>query len=152
MNIKRFLLFSTLALSLGTSAIVSAQTPTEKGGDSKIKHCHYRVQHDNKLLTKKQRMELHDFMKEMHQQMTPLVKEKRALRMQLMGKLATPGMQWGEVSGLMDKINSNNAKINSLFAKTQLQVFQKLGILMPPPITHKADFFPGKHFMMLKYI
>ena len=60
-----------------------------------------------------------------------------------MGKIATPGAQWEEVSKLVDKINANNAQMTTLFAQTQLQVFQKFGIVLPPP--HKHHFRWHKH-------
>lgn len=140
MTIKRFLLVNTLALALGLSsmAAVAAQPDSEKIASLSAQKNQPMHQRWGNLLTQEQRAELKNYMQETHQKMLPLIKEKNALKLQLMGKIATPGVQWEEVSKLVDKINANNAQMTTLFAQTQLQVFQKFGIVLPPP--HKHHF------------
>ncbi|MCL9685651.1 hypothetical protein [Legionella maioricensis] len=138
MAIKRFLLINTLAIALGASSLAAAQPSSEKIINLSAPPAHAHPHPFDGMLSQEQKAELQNYMKAMHQQMAPLLKEKSALRLQLMGKIATPGMQWEEISKLVDKINANNNQITTVFAKTQLQVFQKLGVLLPPP--HKHHF------------
>lgn len=63
--------------------------------------------------------------------MAPLIKEKRALSMQIRGKLATPNAKWSDISSLVEKRNRVNAKISALWTQTQFQTYQKLGVLLP---------------------
>ena len=138
MAIKRFLLINTLALALGVSSLAAAQPSSEKIINLSTQPSRVHQHQWEGMLSQEQRAELQNYMKEMQRQMAPLLKEKRALKLQLMGKIATPGMQWEEISKLVDKINANNNQITTVFAKTQVQVFQKLGDLLPPP--HKHHF------------
>lgn len=141
MKIKQVLLLSTLALSLGTAPLAIAQPVSQKNEPIKSTHFFKRGHHNNLYLSKEQKSELRQYMKEMRRQIAPLVKETRALKLQLMGKIATPGTKWSDISGLVGKINSNQAQIKTIFAKTQLNVFQKLGVLLPPPQSHKGHHF-----------
>ncbi|CEG56181.1 hypothetical protein [Legionella fallonii] len=140
MTIKRFLLINTLALSLGVSsmAAMAAQPASEKIATLSAQQSQPKHHRWGGLLTQEQRAELKNYMQSMRQKMTPLVKEKKALKLQLMGKIATPGVQWDEISKLVDQINANNAQMTTLYAQTQLQVFQKLGVLLPPPHKHHS--------------
>ena len=83
----------------------------------------------------------------MRESMRPLLKEKEALRLQLVGKLATPGTEWKDLSPLIAKINDNNAKITTLFTKTQLSSFQKLGVLLfPHPHAKHSHHHPHRGY------
>jgi hypothetical protein len=93
-------------------------------------HCSKGV---SRMLTPVQRQELHTILQSMREQMTPLIKEKKSLQLQLRGKLATPNTQWDDVSSLVASLNDNHAKITTLYAKTQLKAFQTLGVLLPLP-------------------
>ncbi len=130
MQIKQLVLTSTLALTLLGVSIASAHQPTVQIAPphGQQQHCHNKFGH---LLTSEERQQLHALLNDMRQQMKPLVKEKRALKLQLMGKLATPNTQWTDIAPLVDKINNNHAKITTLFAKTQLKAFQSMGVLLP---------------------
>ncbi len=142
MAIKRFLLINTLALSLGVSsmAVVAAQPASEKIATLSAQQNQSKHHRLGGLLTQEQRAELKNYMQGMRQQMIPLIKEKKALKLQLMGKIATPGVQWDEISKLVNQINANNAKITTLYAQTQLQVFQKLGVMLPPFHKHHSKW------------
>ncbi|MGL5742071.1 MAG: hypothetical protein ACRCXC_05745 [Legionella sp.] len=72
--------------------------------------------------------------------MLPLIKEKRALSMQRRGKIATPNTNWSDISGLVEKRNAINAKMGTLWAKTQFQTVQKLGIVLPMHHKHHCRF------------
>jgi periplasmic protein CpxP/Spy len=130
MNIKRFLLINSVALSLLGASIVSAESPSNNTTAPLNKTGHYR-QHTTKLLTPKQRSELAKIKKDLRAQMTPLIKEKRALSLQIKGKIATSNAEWSEVAALVKQRNAVSEKISTLWAKTQFQTFQKLGILLP---------------------
>ena len=142
MRIKNLVLTSTLALSLIASSLASATTPMPSGQSKSMteitkpllpmKHCKHR---HGKLLTVQERTELDGIMESLFTEMKPLIKEKQALRLQLMGKIATPNMPWSDVSVVLNKVNENNAKITTLLAKTELRAFQKLGIMLP--LNHK---------------
>ncbi|KTD53363.1 hypothetical protein Lsan_3773 [Legionella santicrucis] len=130
MNIKRFLLINSMALSLLGASIASAQPLVSGAGTSTNQSSHYR-QSMNKILTPQQRAELVKIKKNLRVQMSPLIKEKRALSLQIRGKIATPNAKWSDISGLLEKRNAVEMKISTLLAKTQLQTYQKLGILLP---------------------
>src|SRR3990167_5666630 len=100
-----------------------------------IKPCH---QGSGKLLTAPQRTALHTLRQTMWTEMRPLIKEKQALRLQLMGKIATPNIQWREIEVVLNKVNENNAKITTLRAKTQFTTFQKLGVTFPLHHQHRS--------------
>ena len=136
MHIKKLVLGSTLALSLLSTSMVFANEDTNKMTPQIAKHHHFH-KGSGILLTTEQRADLQVILQDMRQQMTPLLKEKRALKLQLMGKLATPAMQWNDIAKLVEHINENNAQITTLFAKTQLTTYQKLGVLLPA--------FHGRH-------
>lgn len=131
MNIKRFLLINSMALSLLAASIASAQ-PMASGvaTTSPNQSSQYR-QSISKILTPQQRAELVKIKKNLRAQMIPLIKEKRALSLQIRGKIATPNAKWSDISGLLEKRNAVELKISTLLAKTQLQTYQKLGILLP---------------------
>lgn len=129
MKVKNYLLLGTLALSLGTASIASAHPM--KHHHQRPTHCH-KEPHFLKMLTQEQRTEFDALMTATKEQVKPLFKEKHALHMQLNGLIATPGMQWSEVSKVVDKINANNAKITTLFAQNKLEVFKKFGVVLPP--------------------
>lgn len=137
MNIKRFLLISSLALS---ASIATAQPSASSATVVSVNQTgHYR-QHVGKLLTLEQRSELAKIKKNLHAQMAPLIKEKRALSMQIRGKLATPNAKWSDISRLVEKRNSVNAKISTLWAQTQFKTYQKLGVLLPIRHGHHCGF------------
>ncbi|WP_131795209.1 hypothetical protein [Fluoribacter gormanii] len=130
MNMKRFLLINSLAFSVLSTSIAAAQ-PVVSGATVSINQTgHYR-QHVGKLLTPEQRSELAKIKKNLRAQMAPLIKEKRALSMQIRGKLATPNAKWSDISSLVEKRNRVNAKISALWTQTQFQTYQKLGVLLP---------------------
>lgn len=145
MNIKRPFLLGTLMLSMGMASIATARPYSDQNQNSDRKPLQMRMHHDNKFLTKEQKGELRQYMKEVRQQISPIMKEKQALKFQLMGKIATSGIQWKDVSGLVDEINAKDAQINTILAKTQLKVFQKFGVMLPPP-HHKHKFKGHKGF------
>ncbi|WP_115710815.1 hypothetical protein [Legionella sainthelensi] len=130
MNIKRFLLINSMALSLLGTSIASAQSMASSAATSANQSSQYH-QSISKILTPQQRAELVKIKKNLRAQMIPLVKEKRALSLQIKGKIATPNAKWSDISGLLEKRNAVELKISTLLAKTQLQTYQKLGILLP---------------------
>lgn len=136
MTIKRLLLINSFALALGISSIAAADPSSEKIINMSAQTNNQQQHQSGGILTQEQRVELKNYIQNMRQEMLPLLKEKRALKLQLRGKIATPGMQWEELAKLVDQINTNDNKINTVFAKTQFEVFQKLGILLPQPYKH----------------
>ncbi|KTD40008.1 Spy/CpxP family protein refolding chaperone [Legionella parisiensis] len=142
MNIKRFILISSLVLG---ASIATAQTSDPGATVVSVNQTgHYR-QHVAKLLSPEQRVELAKIKKELHAQMAPLIKEKRALSMQIRGKLATPNAKWSDISRLVEKRNSVHAKISTLWAQTQFKSYQKLGVLLPIRHGHHCGFQNQKH-------
>ena len=158
-NLKKTLLTGAVALSLigtciasttsqstvtETKTIVPAHHHTLQPNQCHTMHHsgHHHFHHKghprfgNVLLTKAQRAEMRTIVHAMFEEMRPLLKTKHALQLQLMGKVATPNMQWSEVAGLLNAINQNNARITTLFAKTQFTTFQKLGVTLPLPHTN----------------
>ncbi len=81
-------------------------------------------------------------MGDLHQKIAPLMKEQRALKLQLKGKMATPGTTWDQISGLVSKINAKHAEISTLRAKAQFELYQKTGVMLPPP--HVKMHKPGR--------
>lgn len=142
MQIKKTILNGAIAVSLLCGAMTVQAAPVESATPTttpmtKIQgpcqhghHGHHTAQ--GKILTAKDRETLHGIMHGMRESMRPLLKEKESLRLQLIGKLATPGTQWKDISPLIGQINDNHAKITTLFAQTQLTTFQKLGVLLFP--------------------
>ncbi len=140
MNMKRFLLINSLVFSVLGASIATAQPSAPGAAVVSINQTgHYR-QHVSKLLTPEQRSELAKIRAKLRVQMAPLIKEKRALSMQIRGKLATPNAKWSDISGLVEKRNMVNAKINTLWAQTQFQTYQKLGVLVPAHYGHHCGF------------
>ncbi|STX28551.1 Uncharacterised protein [Legionella beliardensis] len=138
MRIKNYLLIGTLALSLSGAGLASAHPlAAQEGNNHRNYHCH-KGPHALRLIPKERQEEFKAFKKALHQQMLPLIKEKRALNMQLTGLLATPGVQWEHISKLVDKINTNHANITTLVAKNKLEAVQKFGIVLPSrPAFHR---------------
>lgn len=130
MYMKRFLLIYSFAVTLLGASAVSAQAPstTNQHNNPQQKHC---AVHKGAVLSAEQRTELQQIKKAMRTQLAPLIKEKRALRLQILGKMATPNAQWNEIASLVEKNNANNGKIATLIAKTRFETYQKLGVLMP---------------------
>lgn len=127
MNIKNFLLINTVVLALFGTSLASAQSHA-KAPEPKSKHAFC---HKMKQLSPAQRDKLHLIRKTMHKQMIPLVKERRSLQSQLRGKVATTNVKWDEIASIVERINATNAKMTTLFAKTQFETFKQLGILLP---------------------
>jgi periplasmic protein CpxP/Spy len=130
MYMKRLLLINSFVFALLSASVVSAEpaaqavnAPTQKAG-----HC--RSQY-GKELTGVQRNQLQQIRKGMRAQLLPLIKEKRALKLQILGKIATPNAQWNEIASLVEKSNATQAKIALLVAKTRFETYQKLGIVFP---------------------
>ena len=134
MNIKRFLLINSMVLSLLGASMASAQSVVNNAATTKTGHYH---QHIDKMLTPEQRTELLKIRKGLRAQMIPLIKERRALSMQIRGKIANPNAKWSDISALVEKRNVINDKMSSLWAKTQFKTFQKLGILLPVHKHHR---------------
>lgn len=141
MYMKRLLLVNSLAIALLGASVASAQaaTDTVNAPSPKTTQCH---QHFAKMLTPEQRTELQQIRQDMRAQLLPLIKENRALKLQIMGKIATPNAPWSDVASLVDKSNANHAKIATLLAKTRFDTYQKLGILLPLKHHHHG----GRHF------
>ncbi|MCW8398727.1 hypothetical protein OQJ26_07980 [Legionella sp. PATHC038] len=139
MNLKRFLLINSLALGVLGTSIATAQPSATPTVASVNQTGQYR-QHVGKLLTPEQRSELAKIRKNLRAQMAPLMKEKRALSLQIRGKLATPNVKWSDISRLVEKRNAVNAKINTLWTQTQFQTYQKLGVLLPVHHGHHCRF------------
>ncbi|QEY52600.1 hypothetical protein [Legionella longbeachae] len=144
MNIKRFLLINSMALSLLGASIASAQSTVSSAADSPNQSSQYR-QSINKILTPQQRAELVKIKKNLRAQMIPLIKEKRALSLQIKGKIATPNAKWSDISVLLEKRNAVELKISILLAKAQLQTYQKLGILLPIHHRHHQCHLQNKN-------
>lgn len=152
----------TLAISMGLSSIVAANTlennnlhqhsePQRLEHQHQHQHRHSNEEHHHehfnpaqhnchpplppffKTVPQEQRSAFKSFMQASRQQMLPLMKEKHALKMQLRGLLATPGVQWSDISRVVDKINTNHAQTTTLFAKQQLDLVRRFGVLLPPP-------------------
>ncbi|KTC83915.1 hypothetical protein [Legionella cincinnatiensis] len=147
MNIKRFLLINSMALSLLGASIASAQPPASGAATSTNQSQQYHHSM-NKILTPQQRVELVKIKKNLRAQMLPLIKEKRALSLQIRGKIATPDAKWSDISSLLEKRNAVELKISTLLAKTQLQTYQKMGILLP--IHHRHHYCHGQNKNMAK--
>jgi len=130
MKMKHLLLVNGLALGVLGASIATAQ-PSATATVASINQTGQHRQHVGKLLTPEQRSELAKIKKNLRAKMTPLIKEKRALSMQIRGKMATPNVKWTDISRLVEKRNAVNAKINVLWTQTQFQTFQKLGVLLP---------------------
>lgn len=145
MYMKRLLLVNSCALALLGASVASAQAPTENVTAPMHKAGQCRP-HFAKMLTVEQRTELKQIMTDMRAQMVPLIKEKRALKLQLMGKIATPNVPWTDVAALVEKSNANNAKINTLVAKTRFETFQKLGVVLP--MGHHHQRHHSRHVAM----
>ncbi len=126
MNIKKYLVIGALVGSLAGLPIANAHMSAHQGGQ----HSHAKVL---KLVPKEQRTEFEAMLKNTRLQLLPLVKEKRALRMQEMGLLATSGAHWEDISAIVDKLNANNAAITKLLAKSQFEIFNKFGVILSPP-------------------
>lgn len=141
MYMKRLLLVNSLALALFGASVASAQAPTDTA-NAPIQQSAQCRQHFAKMLTSEQRTELQKIRQDLRAQLLPLIKEKRALKLQIMGKIATANVQWSEVASLVDKNNVNNAKIATLVVKTRFDTYQKLGILLPLRHHHHG----GRHF------
>lgn len=130
MNIKRFLLMSTVSLSILSTSLVSAQS-TANTALSPVSHSSQHHPEITKVLTPQQQVELVKIKKNLRAQMIPLIKEKQAISMQIRGKIATPNTKWSDLSGLVERGNQIDLKMSTLWTKTQLQTYQKLGILLP---------------------
>lgn len=130
MRIKNLFLTSTFALSLIGASVgfASQNTTTTHPPIAPPKKTH---KSGIDLLSSKQHAELHAILQSMREQMVPLLKEKRVLRRQLLGKIATKNTQWKDIAPLVNRINAINANITILFAQTRLTTFQKLGVLLP---------------------
>ena len=111
MSIKKIILTSAIALSiLGTTVAhaaeatpISASTAVQQTSKSLPKqqscHAHHQRHHaGNKILTSEQRQEMHKMIQTMFEQMRPLLRDKQALKLQLIGKLATPNTQWSDIA------------------------------------------------------
>lgn len=131
MNIKRFLVINSIALGLLGTFIASAAEPTSSNVATPLNQSSQYKQTTSKLLTSQQRAELAKIKKNLRVQILPLIKEKRALSLQIKGKIATPNAKWSDISALVEKRNAVNLQISTLWAKTQFQTYQKLGILLP---------------------
>ncbi|AHE68067.1 hypothetical protein [Legionella oakridgensis] len=132
MNMKQLVITSTLALSLlSTSLAFANPSANNPGAPTKHHHpCHCHKKAGN-MLNQQQRQTLHTIQQNSRSQIAPLLQEKRMLRLQLIGRLATPNTQWNDIAPLIKRINENNAKITELDAKTQLKTFQEIGVLLP---------------------
>jgi hypothetical protein len=137
MNIKHFLLINSVALSLLGASVVLAESPSNNM-TAPLNKTGHNPQHTGKLLTPQQRSELAKIKKSLRAQMTPLIKERRALSLQIKGKIATTNAEWSEVASLVEQRNAVNEKISTLWAKTQFQTFQKLGVLLPMHHGHQC--------------
>ncbi|MCW8472350.1 periplasmic heavy metal sensor [Fluoribacter gormanii] len=126
MNLKKYLVIGALVSSLGGVSVANAHMPPGHG-------CQNSPPKISKLVPEEQRAEFKAMLKDMHAQMQPLMKEKHALHMQLMGLVATPGAHWEDISSVMDKLIANNAATTKLVTKNQFEMFHKFGVLLPPP-------------------
>lgn len=145
MNIKKILLTTVSIISIFGTAIASSHadapktvpaTTVKNSAISYQCHCkHGMNDHDYQALQ--------TIKKDFWINMQPLLKIKMALRMQLAGKIATPGTEMTDITPLLIKINENNAKITALVAKTQLLAFQKTGRMLLSKYTSRHHF---KHF------
>lgn len=140
MNIKRFLILNSIAFSILSTSMATAQPSVAGAGMVSIHQTQHFRPNEGKLLTPAQRSELARIKKNLHEQMMPLIKEKRALSMQIRGKLATPHANWNDISKLVEKRNMINAKMNTLWTQTQFKTFQKLGVLLPARHGHHCGF------------
>lgn len=137
MNIKRFLLINSLALGLLSTSVSIAQPTAAVASIQQTGQYHSNV---GKLLSPEQRFELAKIRKALRVQMAPLIKEKRALTMQIKGKMASPHAKWSDIAPLVEKRNAVNAKIHTLWAQTQFQTYQKVGVLLPVHHAHHCRF------------
>lgn len=131
MHMKNLALTSAVVFALLNTSMASANQNTATVASPQGQYRYHKAH--NRLLTAKQQQELHAILHEMNQQMIPLLKTKEALNLQIRGKIAAPNTQWRDIASLVNQLNENNAKITTLFAKTQLSTFQKLGVLLPSP-------------------
>jgi len=146
MNMKNIILSTTLVAVLGASGITLAEPYKKQCSDTKLSRVHHNHIPGMGSLSKEQKIEFQNSMKALHKSMAPLIKKKMALQMQLRGKFATPEMTWEETAKIVSEINANNAKITTLFAKNQLNIFQKYGVMLPKP-HEKNKFFHGKSLL-----
>lgn len=130
MKIKRLLLVNGFVLGLLATANVAAQnqagrinTPLAKSNQCQQVH--------HKKLTPEQRDQLRIIRHNTRGALQPLIKEKRALRVQIKEAIIAPHAQWSQVAVLVDKINVINNKIALVVVKSRFEAFQKLGIVTP---------------------
>lgn len=140
MYLRKIIMTTVLGMSVLGASVVSADS--SPGAFNIAKQIHQK-QGFKGLLTAEQRDELKAIKKSLHEQLLPLFKEKRALKLQLKGKMASPQTQWADISKLVDQLNENNAKITTLIARTQLSAFQKFGVLLPLHHHHHHHGFKG---------
>ena len=134
MRINKLVLTSTVVLSLISTSMVFANQDATAAAPAvapAVQHQYHKGH--NRLLTAHQQRELHAIIQGMNEQMLPLLKEKKSLNTQIRGKISAPKTQWSDIAPLVKQLNENNAKITTLFAKTQLTAFQKVGVLLPTP-------------------
>jgi hypothetical protein len=133
MNIKKHLVLGALVSSL--CGLSSAQAHESNH--------HWRHPVHAKVFTqvpKAQRTQLQAMLNTTHHHLMPLIKKKRALHLQEMGLMATPGTHWEAISLLVEQSNATNAEITKLVAKSQFDVFNQFGVLLP----HHARFIYHK--------
>lgn len=146
MSIKKIFLTSvSLITILGATVATSYANDQKTVPATTVQHatshhqCHFKHGINN---TDYQAM--HAIKKDFWITMQPLIKTKMALRIQLAGKIATPGTEMTDITPLLTKINENNAKITALVAKTQLVAFQKTGRMLFSP-QMSGHHFNGFH-------
>jgi len=131
MHIKKLMMTTILSISvLGITGVSANQSTIKEANSIPIKKaCKY--QGIKSVLTVEQRDELRNIMRNLHVQLTPLIKKKMALKIQLKGKMATPQTQWADINKLVEELNENNAKMTTLITRAQLVAFQKFGVFLP---------------------
>lgn len=118
-----------LATVFATAPIVYANPIDNTAPKNKSYHCLHK--HCPKSLGKEECGKFMQIVKAKHTQLKPIIKEQRALRAQLKGKIATPGTKWNDLAPMVSKINKNREAMTIIKVNTQLQLFQELGLLKP---------------------
>lgn len=132
MRIKNILLANIIAATLLTSNIAMAETIiTPPAATPPATANLYPMPSFGGMLSPTEQTEVANLMNVMRAQMIPLLKNERALDLQLKGKIATPNTQLSDLAPLINDINTNHGKIETLKTKTQLDIYQKFGVMVP---------------------
>lgn len=128
MKSTRAITFGLIGAALLAST-VSYAMPGARSHDGCRMHSYHS--HHPVFLSATQKKEFASIRQTYRKQIMPLMQQQTSLKVQLQGKLVTPGVEWKDISALVQQINKNQAELVTIRAKTQLATFQKTGVLLP---------------------